>query len=414
MRIALVVHQFPPERVGGTEVHTLVLARELATRGHAVSVFYPHPGLAEDRVVERDGLRLWQAANPPLRPSASPASQFWRTFRNRKVEASFQRFLAGFRPDLVHFQHVQNVSARLITLAAGRPRLLTLHDYWYFCANGQLLRPDGSLCQGPGIACGACALARLPRPLPPLMRPAAALPLLARNAYLRRALGKIDLFIAPSDYVRERYTGWGLPSERIIVLPHGVSPDRLRGARRGGHDRPGAPLFGYLGAIAPAKGVHVLVEALGALPVEARLVIYGDETVFPEYAARLRRAATHPGVCLAGPLDYDMVGEALAQLDYLIVPSVWHETLCMVVDEAHTVGVPVIASRLGALTRIQDGVNGRLFEAGNVAELAEILRDLCAQPESRDSYASRLPRIPTVAEQTDKLLKHYTKLTGRT
>jgi glycosyltransferase involved in cell wall biosynthesis len=410
MRIALVVHQFPPEHVGGTEIHTLTLARALAERGHVVAVFYPSKGLDADRQETRQGLALWQAANPSLPASANPAHQFWRTFRNRAIEESFGRFLAAFRPDVVHFQHLQNVSGRLIAMAAGRPRVLTLHDYWYFCANSQLLRPDGTLCEGFSIACADCALSRLQRPLPRIARPFAALPLWGRNLYLRRALAQVDRFVAPSDYVKHVYVEQGLPSARIRVLPHGVSPARLQPSGEPMTEDAGRPLFGFLGSLAPAKGVHVLVEAFRDMPLTAGLVLYGDPTVFSAYVERLRRLATHPGVRFAGPVDHDQVGDALRQLDYVVVPSLWHETLCMVMDEAHALGVPVIASSLGALTRIEDGVNGRLFQAGDVAALRAILHELAASPELRARYAERLPAVPTTDQQTEKMLTLYTEL----
>ena len=410
MRIALVVHQFPPEHVGGTEIHTLTLARALAERGHVVSVFYPSQGLDNDRQETRHGLALWQAANPPLPSGANPARQFWRTFRNLAVEESFGRFLESFGPDLVHFQHLQNVSGRLIALAAGRPRVLTLHDYWYFCANSQLLRPDGSLCNGFSIACADCALSRMERPLPRVARPIAALPLWGRNVYLRYALREIDHFVAPSDYVKHVYVGQGLPPGRIRVLPHGVSPARLQPSGEPLAAVEGQPLFGFLGSLAPAKGVHVLVEAFRGLAPEAGLALYGDPSVFPAYVKRLRGLATHPGVRFAGPLAHDHVGDALRRLDYLVVPSLWHETLCMVVDEAHALGVPVVASALGALTRIEDGVNGRLFPAGDVDALRRILMGLADRPELRPQYAQRLPAVPTVDEQTEKMLALYAEL----
>ncbi len=410
MRIALVVHQFPPEHIGGTEIHTLTLARALVERGHVVSVFYPSNELGADRQETQYGVPLWQAANPPLPAAANPGRQFWRTFRNRAVEDSFGRFLESFYPDLVHFQHLQNVSARLISLAARQPRVLTLHDYWYVCPNSQLLRPDGTLCDGLSIACVDCALSRLGRALPRIVRPLAALPLWGRNLYLRSVLRTVDRFVAPSDYVKRIYLEQGLPAEKICVLPHGVSPARLQPSAEPIADVDGRPLFGFLGSLAPAKGVHVLVEAFRDMPPEAGLVLYGDPTVFPAYVERLRRLATHPGVRFAGPLDHDHVGDALRRLDYLVVPSLWHETLCMVMDEAHALGVPVIASRLGALTRVEDGVNGRLFQAGDVMALRQILMELAARPGLRAHYADQLPAVPTVDEQTEEMLALYGEL----
>ncbi len=410
MRIALVVHQFLPYRVGGTEVYTATLARELLAQGHAVEVFYPLDTVNVDRRVVHDGIPAYVAARAPLQERDNPVAAFWRTFRNRRVERAFVRFLDAFGPDLVHFQHLQNVSIRLIDLARGVPRVLTLHDYWYLCANGQLLRPDGSLCDGFGWDCVACAMARLSRSLPLAAQPLAYAALYYRSAVIHRALRMVDQMIAPSPFVRDLYIASGIPGERIVALHNGLSTERLAPHAQQLPAPPGRPLFGYLGSLAPSKGVHVLVEAFSRLSGQAGLVIYGDPTVFPDYVNQIRESAHHPDVRFGGPLATDRIGDALRQLDYLVVPSLWPETLGMVVDEAHAVGVPVIASNLGALTRIRDGISGRLFAPGDVSALADVLQDVTDKPSLRTVYTRHLPRVPTMPEHARKLCGLYRTL----
>ncbi|MEJ5198208.1 MAG: glycosyltransferase, partial [Anaerolineae bacterium] len=163
MPIAFTVHKYLPDSLGGTEIYTWSLARALAAAGQEVYVFYPLAGIAADEArTEHEGVHLWRVPLPPTRATENPAAQYWHTFRDTAIEAEFERFLAAVRPDVVHFQHVQGVSARLIALARGRPRIVTLHDYWYFCANSQLVRPDRSVCSGPdwGAKCVDCAVAR--------------------------------------------------------------------------------------------------------------------------------------------------------------------------------------------------------------------------------------------------------------
>jgi glycosyltransferase involved in cell wall biosynthesis len=157
MRIAFTVHKFPTESLGGTEVYTQTLARTLVTFGHEVAVFYPSPKIgAIDKETVLDGVRLWRVPLPATRTGEDPIRQYWHTFRDSAIERAFVTFLEEYQPDLLHYQHVQGVSARLIELAAGRPRVATLNDYWYFCANSQLIRPDRQPCSGPALACMNC------------------------------------------------------------------------------------------------------------------------------------------------------------------------------------------------------------------------------------------------------------------
>jgi len=429
MRIALTVHKYPPESLGGTEVYTWGLAKALAAVGHAVSVFYPRQGLApEEARVEQDGVRLWRTPFAESRATEGPVRQFWHTFRDAGIEADFRRFLAETDPEVVHFQHVQGVSAELIACAAGRPRVLTLHDYWFFCANSQLIRPDHRTCDGPNLGwnCVDCATARADLQRLRALRPLVALPLAYRNYYLARQAAQMDLFIAPSEFLRQQYVQQGFPADRIVTLENGMEAGRLAGRRAGGRAggesaRPQIPhdpahiQFGFLGSLAWQKGVHVLVEAFNRLPPHARLVVYGSQQIFPEYAAEVRRLAQHPGIHFAGALDYRQVGDALRALDCLVTPSLWYENSPLVIQEAFSVGVPVVASRLGALIeKVDEGRTGRLFEPGDVDDLARVLGELIENPAELGELARNTTPPPDMEAHVAALLRYYEELLAET
>ena len=99
------------------------------------------------------------------------------------------------------------------------------------------------------------------------LNPVAVAANLYRYAYLVRQLLKADRILAPSGFLREVYGRNGVNAARIAVCDYGIaSPppelaERLRARQR--HE----PLrFGFLGALIPDKGVHVLVEAFNRLP----------------------------------------------------------------------------------------------------------------------------------------------------
>ncbi len=419
MRIALTVHKFPPESLGGTEIYTWGLAKALVNAGHDVHVFYPQTGITpEEARLERDGIRLWRVPLAAERATEGPVPQFWHTFRDTGIEEAFRDFLTETNPQVVHFQHVQGVSARLIALAAGRPRVLTLHDYWFFCANSQLIRPDRKTCGGPkmGWNCVDCATSRADLNWMRALRPLIALPLAYRNLYLSGQADQIDLFIAPSEFLRQQYVRHGFPTDRIATIENGMDAERLAGAERPQipHDAEHVQ-FGFLGSLAWQKGVHVLVEAFNRLPPSARLVIYGSDHAFPQYAEEVRRLAQHPGIRFAGPLDYRRIGDALRELDCLVTPSLWYENSPLVIQEAFSVGVPVVASRLGALVeKVDDGRTGRLFEPGNVADLARVLTELVEQPAQLGEFARNTVAPATMASHTEALVRLYGKLLGQT
>ena len=300
MRIALVVHKFPPASVGGTEIYTLNLAQELSRRGHEVFVFYRHDRATteqgETAWEKREGFRAYRVSRAFDVRSAPAFAQFLDTFLNPDVERAFQCFLDEVRPDIVHFQHMMLLSYRLIGLAKrrGLPALLTLHDYWFICSVSQLVRPDAQICRGKafGLNCARCVLAaRVRSSLMQTLRPIAAPLLQVRDALVRRAALKSDLLIAPSHFLIQQYIKAGFPADRFVYLENGIDVERIRRyPRRPSAD--GRVRFTYLGSLAWQKGVHVLVEAFQGIPsAEATLRIYGSPDVFPDYAARLPRMA---------------------------------------------------------------------------------------------------------------------------
>lgn len=415
MRVLLVVHKFPPESLGGVETYTWSLARALAEAGHEVCVFYPLAGIpASAAHIEQDHLHLWRVPLPAGRSREGPVRQLWHTFRDTGIEKRFDECLTSVRPDVVHFQHVQAVSARLIPLAARWPRLMTLHDYWFFCANSQLLRPDGQMCAGPrwGWNCVDCLTVRRDLRWLRTLRPVVALPLAYRNVYLRRVLHSVPLLLAPSEFLRQQYACQGFSADRIWVLELGVDAERLAHRSDVAFPPPPArPHFGFLGTLARHKGVHVLVEAFNRLPDEAALTIYGSETAFPDYVAQLKALAAHPHIRFGGALDHRYVGTALRQLDCLVVPSIWYENSPMVIQEAYAVGVPVVASRLGALAeKVRDGETGRLFAPGDSYDLARVLCGLIAQPEQLAALRANIRPGPTMQQHAEQMLKIYQRM----
>lgn len=419
MRIAFTVHKLPPESLGGTEIYTRTLARVLVEQGHDVAIFAPATTVEQAiEVRDADGVRRFLTPLPASRASENPAAQFWHTFRDRAIEKDFDRFLGDVRPEVVHFQHVQGVSVRLIEQAEGLPRVATLHDYWYFCANSQLIRPDRSVCAGPSPGCRNCvdcATARADLNILRTLRPITALPLAYRNHTLGDAVQHLDRMIAPSAFLREQYVQQGFDGSRIVVMENGLDTTRVdNSVRTGGRaplaDRP--VRFGFLGTLAWQKGVHVLVEAFQNVPSSAAtLDIYGSATAFPDYAAELRSANRNPAVRIHPPVAQDAVGRILGEFDVLIVPSLWYENSPLVIQEAYAAGVPVIASRLGALEeKVQEGVSGWHFAPGDAADLARVITGVLAEPEQITRLVATLPTPPTMEEQARELVALYRSL----
>ena len=163
-------------------------------------------------------------------------------------------------------------------------------------------------------------------------------------------------YIALNDFCRTKFIEGGLPAERIVVKPNFVdfsAPDVV--SREG---------FLFVGRLSVEKGVQTLASAADLLP-DAQLRVAGDG---PESA--LLDGAN--GITRLGSLPGEVVRQEMNRAMALVIPSIWYENFPRTIVEAFATGLPVIASRIGALADlVRDGETGLLFEPGNPHDLAE-------------------------------------------
>ena len=399
MRLLHIVHQYLPHHVGGTELYTQTLARYQALQeGHDVAIFYPSPQPLADAQAAVEGSVSLREEEGGVRVYAvglnqrSRAHVFLDTVRQPRALEALQEALDRETPDLVHVQHLMGLPVAVVDEVRRRhiALVITLHDYWFPCANGQLLTNyDGTICAGPNywINCGRCALARAGLGDRPLLAPAVA-PLMAyRGRLTRHALAQADRVIAPTRFVRDTYERVGMPMDRAVVVPHGIQVPAavLQRAQEPRPPRePNRPLhLVYVGSVAPQKGLHVLVDAVNDLPADAvRLSVYGDLGTFPDYAAQLRAAAGHPGISFCGRIEREAFWRLLLEeADVAVLPTLWYEASPLTIQEMFAARVPLVASRIGAIPeKIRGGIDGLLFPPGDAAALRDTLQRLLDDP----------------------------------
>lgn len=424
LRILFTVHGYPPESTAGTEVHTRELARELASLGHDVSVVFrsTRTDLPDLSVFEgRDGaVRLFGIAN---RLDYRHAGE---SYVNSQVEVEFRRILEHVGPDVVHFQHLLHLSAGLPRVAKehGVPSVLTLNDYWFLCPRVQLQRPNGVNCTGRReLGCLLCLKHRYLRATDTVTRASRLLrPVI--EAYVRRseakarrgwilrkrdrdlvdfhrrdarlvgALTSVDLVIAPSRFLRELHLRQvpELDEHRIVRSDYGIRSDALRRRPRSAGTRRRFR-FGFVGSLVPYKGIAIVIEAMNRLgDPRAELHVFGPfDPLTDPFHAEIQASALRGNVVFRGPFENGNVGEVLAELDALVVPSTWFENAPLTIREAHAAGVPVVTSRLGGMAEsVREGLDGWTFEAGDPSDLAATLARVAEElPRARLEFPDR-------------------------
>lgn len=457
MRIVLTVHQFLPDYSAGTEVLTYSCAKELLRRGHAVEVWTGFPDERPLKPAERfdrylyDGIPV-QRYRHSFRTASENVNLVEAEYENPFFGNAFARYLLEARPDLVHFFHLGRLSGSAIAACReqGVPSVFTATDFWFICPVNQLRLPDNSPCLGPDrhrVNCvrhivqrtQSSGLGRLFRHLPYGLLAAAirasAQPwwpekkyaplvqaLVRRPERLTARMNELDRILVPTAFMEQVMIRYGISPVRIRRIPYGLDLSPFENAPpRTSHSR---LRIGFIGSLADHKGAHVLIEALRALPKDLPIEVslYGRLDEVPKYVERLRsRAAGDERVRFRGTFSNDRIGEVMAGIDVLVVPSIWYENTPLVVYSAQAARVPLVASDVPGLRQsIQDGVNGLLFEMGNADALADIIRRLAgdgglveylrqnaASPKSIIQYVDELERlyIELVADRSGALAR---------
>lgn len=435
MKIAFVVHQYPPRYNTGTELYAHRLAVTLRAREHDVRVFThepdPHQTIAfrryDDTVDDVPVTRL--TFFDGLAPNHA-LHDYYDVFLGKV----FGEWLDEHRPDLVHVFHLMGLGLSLIEecRARGIPVYVQLMDYWFLCPTVQFLRHDSTLCTGPETkTCVEClaphnygyqglrmfslreGFVETHMPDESLidvnhahlgLRRAA---LHARPGFIRRVLEGASGLIAPSRFIRSVFLEQGYSGESMRHLAYGVDPPAgsIRSVPVNG---PGTVTFGFFGSVNPQKGLEVLVSAFRECRGDRlRLVVRGNMAHFPKYAKRVRAFADIDArISFKGPYGHGELAAALSSIDVLVVPSVWYENTPFVVLEAFSAGRPVIASDLGGLSElVHDGSNGRTFRPGDPGSLLNVLQEFQDDPDLLLRLAGGIGPVRTLAENAEDFVK---------
>lgn len=420
LKILHIVHQYAPDFIGGTELYTATLAAKQVNLGHQVSVFVPSPQINGAEKIVEDGITVYRVLCGPR-----SANQVFATpiFGSNQISAAFSRCLAETQPDIVHIQHLMGVPAGLTAqLVKDKiPYVVTLHDYWYGCANGQLLtNTDQTICDGPNTLftnCGRCAFARAGRPtLGRVLAPTLS-PLIAyRQNKLRNVLSHAQAVIPPTHFVQSAYEKMGFDTSNFEHIPHGIEvPAALVAAAQASAAELRATIpaklnLVYIGGISPQKGLHTLIEAFNHLPADAQLTIYGDLSKFPDYVSHLQRLIRHPAITLAGHLARTEVWNAIASADFVVIPTHWFEASPLIIDEVFAVGTPILASDIGSVSeKVRHNEDGWLVPPGDAQAWKDVIDMIYAQPELRGKLRANIRPIFSQEEHLERIMALYEK-----
>jgi len=274
-------------------------------------------------------------------------------------EATLEQQLKEKRPNILHAHNLfPQFSPRLFAVARrlGIRVIQTLHNYRPLCINGLFLTPAGEICERcaiqnsyvPGVRRGCYRNSRTSSAV--------------LSCHLRRAdhlnwYDQVNRFIAPGSFLRDKFVSHGWPEEKITVQNHALRqlPDKPPELEQS--------YVIYLGRLSEEKGVRWLQNT------------YRGRKTAPPYPLRIAgsgplesliRKSPTPFVSFDGFLVSPQKEKVLSQASALVLTSQCYENAPLAILEAQSLGVPVIAPRLGGFTEmIEPGVSGDLYTPGD-------------------------------------------------
>jgi glycosyltransferase involved in cell wall biosynthesis len=230
------------------------------------------------------------------------------------------------------------------------------------------------------------------------------------RALIWRALSRQVYGLYIGSHNRAFFRHYGVPAERLFFAPYTVDNEGLGRAaavlrpwqadlrRAFGIDPAAGPLVLFVGKLIARKQPQLLLEAFARVRhrFPCALLFVGEGPLEP--ALRQRAAATGtPDVHFAGFLNREQIARAYAAADLFVLPSGWHETWGVVVNEAMNFALPVVVTdTVGcAPDLVHAGENGFVVPHGDAGRLAAAIAALVGDAERRRRFGRRSREIIT-------------------
>ncbi|RMF77322.1 MAG: glycosyltransferase [Planctomycetota bacterium] len=426
MRILFATMQYGRGYTQGTERYLSILTNGLREAGCETTILGGDP----DGRGEQTELGAVVSRSPRVLHYPSGG---WMAVRGLPAEQVLP-LLKQLRPDVLHVANPAHIGLGIVE--AGQrlriPVVATVMDYWWVCPKQTLRHFQRGVCDAK-VGYRECVRCIADERDESLRRKLANLPVLGaavlptvyfarwrsrgvpadeidrwrnRQTWIAHAMRAADAVICPSRTAREivaaRFDG-----PRIVSIPYGLEPhwfaSRADRSRSSGPMDPANLTIGYAGALAPHKGVHLILDAVGRLrwkQTRVRIAGSGEDA----YVGKLQSLAAGMRVEFVGRVAPEDMPAFMRTCDVMIVPSLWPENLPIAVLEACAAGVPVLASRVGGIVEVLDEPN-MTFEAGSSAALAERLSGWASAPISAPQG-----KVCTAAEMVQHTLALYREL----
>lgn len=394
MKICIVSNLYPPHILGGAEIIVDKLVRNIAEKNYEVVVITCSTD-NEEHVKKEDNITFYFINKTKLYPvyKQTEAKGYlkpaWHLFDlwNKACEDRIIEIVKKEQCDIIHINNFKGLS--LSCFEVGKklniPVVFESHDFSLICPRANLIRGNNTLCENKNKICDV-------------------------YVKIQRKLldDNVDLMIAPSNFMIDKYRENNFFNDtECIKIPLGIDFESEKTIKE--YD---CIDFTYIGSLGKHKGVDTLINAFKNIDDDnIRLNLIGkgyDEEEFKQLATDDKRIIFH------GFVDNERIKEYYRKSNVIVIPSICYDNSPLVIYEGFTTGTPVIGSNIGGIPElVEDGINGYLFEAGDINDLKDKMLNVINDKESlneleNNAFNSIAPNSMNI--MTNKTIEAYKSL----
>lgn len=311
----------------------------------------------EDIVYEKECAALGETENIDLYTYTCSNDEvtlpFYNAFYSRRHNRNIRNIIREHNIDILHIHNIfLALTPSIIETAkdCGCKVIQTVHNYRWFCPNGVIYNPHEK------DECRKC-FGRI-FPISSVKYKCnynshlKSFYIACINAYanMRNISDMIDRFIVMTDDSRHVLQSAGVNGKRIVMKPHFIEKRLKRKTEKTGN-------YLFIGRVDRLKGIYLLVEA--AIRTGVQLYIVGEG---PDSENVKHICARNSNIHFLGIVEPENIFEYIYKSDFLIMPSLMHETFGLTIIESMSAGVPVMGSALGSRMELINSSRGILFE----------------------------------------------------
>ena len=338
MKILFLSSLYYPNIIGGAEISIKILAEELVKRNFKTVVITTSK---KDHQEYINGVKVFYISHSNLfwfMESAKKikiAKPIWHllNLRNFINEKKIKKIIKNENPDIIHTSNIIGLSSGLWGLLKkeNKPIIHTLMDYYPLCWKSTIYN-KGKNCKKRCFSC------------------------LTLSYFMKYYSKNVDAVVGISNFILKKHLDYNYFKKALKLVIGLPINQNLKVLPKTMFNNP--PVFAFVGLLSQTKGIELLLNSFIQRKDDSILLVIG-RAKSEKYENFLKETYKNDKIKFTGFSD---IKKYLPGIDALIIPSILNEPFGRVIIEAHSFGIPVIASSKGGMPElVKHGTTGLIF-----------------------------------------------------